>query len=90
MKIIYRIEDVELEAEVPSARSDQPLSPYQACQAVNGWLNDLWGGAHRGLPTQMFYSYVKSGRIPSDVNKKISLEDLAEWFTKYTTPKAKR
>lgn len=98
MKIVYRIEDaheyLELEAEVPSALSTEALTPYQACQAVNGWLNDLWGGAHRGLPPQMIYNYVSKGYIKSiaDVNGKsrIRLNDLAEWFTKYTTPKGKR
>jgi hypothetical protein len=63
-------------------------TPYSAAKVVNQWLADA--GVDKVLPPQMFYNYtiarVRKGKAPfikTDVNGKISSEDLKVWFDKY-------
>jgi hypothetical protein len=63
------------------------LTPYQASKIVSQWLggpSGLWPNSHKGLRPQMFYNYVKKEIIRS-TNKRITLEDLGEWFNRYVS-----
>lgn len=57
------------------------MTPYAACKIVNTLLKEM--GSQKVLPPQMFYTYVKKNYI-KNTDGKISVEDLNEWFKKYT------
>lgn len=59
------------------------VSPYQAAKLVNAILVEV---GLKEIPPQMMYNYTKKGYIPS-VDKKIKVEDLHEWTTKYLAKK---
>lgn len=70
-------------------QSFRSLTPYACAKVVNAELREL------GLPElrpQMFYNYVKDGRIASfiaaDEKRKVSELDLATWFEGYLGRKA--
>lgn len=63
-------------------------TPYSASKVVNKWLER--DEIDKQLPPQMFYNYtiarVRKGKAPfidTDVNGKISSEDLLKWYQKY-------
>lgn len=61
------------------------MTPYQAAKIVSQWLggpSGLWPHSHKGIRPQMMYNYVKKDII-SSTSKRISLEDLGEWFNRY-------
>ena len=57
------------------------MTPYAACKIVNTLLKEM--GSKKVLPPQMFYTYVKKNYI-KNTDGKINVEDLNEWFKKYT------
>jgi len=69
--------------------SNTTYSPYQATKVVNGWIADL--GVEKELPPQMLYTYVGKGYIKSfvgeDGKKKVTNEDLKNWFDNKYAPK---
>ena len=63
--------------------TNETVSPYGAAKLVNTILVEV---GLKEIPPQMMYNYVKKGYIPS-VDKKIKVEDLHEWTTKYLAKK---
>lgn len=61
--------------------SVQLYTPYTACKFVNAELKAR--GIEKVLPPQMFYNYVSKGFIKADSEKKITADELAQWFDKY-------
>jgi hypothetical protein len=63
------------------------LTPYQAAKIVSQWLggpSGLWPHSHKGIRPQMMYNYVRN-EIIAATDKRIKLEDLAEWFNRYVS-----
>jgi hypothetical protein len=81
----------------PAVQVAEGLSPYEAAKVVNKWLADE--GHDKKIPQQMLYNYttarISKGKAPlikatgtvgedGKVHAKIKLEDLTEWYARYT------